>query len=317
MIWKERKRLPQFWPVLIPILLMLPQTLAAILLKTPATKGMAVTGMLPKVWTAVSGGVVAQVAEHSVFGYGLALLAVAFVPVPGNAAVLAPLRAIWFSLGVTLFFSISPILWGIGRYQAEYLAPFVVFGFYQLLLICLAGLPKAASRKVAAVLAILVLGLNCHYYLSLPELNRPAAGSVTVPSIDSRILSQSYFETEKAYQFIQSAGLAGKTFYAGLGYGGFLTVIQGIRVRDWLREFELHHAVTRQKLKRGSQEYSEVASSDILAVPGIEAVLLDELPVAEGADAFTTALRNGGFTQIREFKNSSHQTTVTVLFKNQ
>ncbi len=146
-----------------------------------------------------------------------------------------------FVVGCVLFYSINPVFWGHGRYQAEYLAPFIIFGIY----ISTYWLYRRSKNLAVVFLTILII-CNIYLYKHIGEMNSAMRGQDTY-GIAIKKLGDYFVVSEFPYSFtyaLQQAknnGYAGKIYYAtGNGYGYFSQILSGYSVDEMRQEKEIY-----------------------------------------------------------------------------
>ena len=212
------------------------------------------------------------------------------------------LVSVLFVLGFILFYSINPIFWGHGRYQAEYLAPFVVFGVY-LFSIWLYKKNKYVAFFVVVVLTI----INIYFYKHIQELNQATHGQdMYAVAIKERgqyfVLSEFPYNTNEALQVAKEDGYAGQIYYmSGNGYGYFSQILSGYSVAE---------------MKKGKEIVSslgdEITAREIDENKKIQLVLVNGSPKNKEAlpQKLADELRGLGWVSWRDFSNNEYGTTL-------
>jgi hypothetical protein len=90
-----------------------------------------------------------------------------FIPLRRAAIRGSLLMVFLFAVLYFMFYAAAPSGWGTGRYQAEYVAPFIVLGLFKFAL--LASRVQHGNYLVGLVLILLIIN-NSYIYVNLPQL---------------------------------------------------------------------------------------------------------------------------------------------------
>ncbi len=286
--------------VALPALVMLPFLARSVLGGTPATYRPGESSLIPagasaveRVVIAAKSGIVSHALVSSVTPPWLLLLPLAFLAWRRGwkGWSLAVSSVSIFAGGLYLFYSIRPILWGQGRYQAEFAAPLAILGLFSLL----AYLQRkaAAARVIPFALAALFV-LNAWYFLTLHRVNLPAdelkrdfTGAMRKDGY--RILSEHPFPTGEALREAKEAGLAGYSYLAGITYGVFPQMLAGYTVAEVDRTRWMQASLDQLFIRTFRRAPGYAADAGIIdRVPAVRAVLIsdfDERPLISGLEA--------------------------------
>lgn len=147
-------------------------------------------------------------------------------------SLVVPLFVMYF----ILFYSIEPGLWGHGRYQAEYIVPFIVYSMYLF--------SRLLGQKYKIVLLVLGVSImsNIYLYTHMSEMNTASFGQdVYSTAMKNRsgyfVLSELPYNFKDALQSAKQDGFAGKLYYSpGNGYGYFAEILSGYTVGEMKQE---------------------------------------------------------------------------------
>jgi len=222
-----------------PILSMLPFLLKSIIEGTPATwiagpyKGNynyipADASSIQRVYLAFTTGIAPKIILNSIMLPWILFLPFAFIPLQFNFKKLTKhiVVLIFFVSACFIFYSIDPRLWGIGRYQAEYVIPFVILGFLNILTKMNSNLNKITST----ILVVSMASLLCYNFVFkslLYTLNKP------------NILSQTLYSYDDALKTAKQEGYAGHTLIIGGTYGCLPEILNGFTVSEMRSQFEI------------------------------------------------------------------------------
>lgn len=298
-----------------PMLLFLPFLVGSLLQGTPATASLGESaGAARNFATALQSGIVWTALSNALPVWWLACIPLAFIPltrstVPGNAALTA-----FFICAVALFYSIHPKLWGLPKYQAEYGLPFAVAGILFLLRrLSAVGMP----RSVAVVALAIVIVLNIAQYVSLPQRNKPVDElaetmwtEAKVPGGGLRGLCAFPYNYRDAHEAVIAAGLAGRSYSAGVTYGVFPEIINGYTFGAALAANSIWKRQA-DAMKASGVSWARGSASVVDADPKIDAVLVGfayprKLELIQ-------EFRDRGWTILSEHRNNRYGSTVVVL----
>lgn len=210
-----------------PVLVMLPFLLKCVIFGTPATyipgevdfipEG---ASMLERAWIALSSGMAFKIALASMKPVWLIFLSLAFCPACFKKDEWKKrfIIFLFFAAAFIIFFSIRPVLWGNGRYQSEYLVPFVALGLYTFL--SFFKVSRIISSKAVIVCLLCLLSFNIFIFKNLYSFN------------DRGVLSQTPYAFGQALKMAQKQGYAGHLFFAGVTYGIFPQIMRGFTVEQ-------------------------------------------------------------------------------------
>lgn len=145
----------------------------------------------------------------------------------------------FFCIAYIVFYSIEPWLWGNGRYQAEFIFPFLAAS----LLLCLIFIKNNILKTCFIVLGI---GLNLFSFYTMHSRNEGWYGyRAYFPQAKIRgaysIESEYPIDYKRALNEASVAGYEGKTYYPGYLY--LLSNLSGYSVKNVLREKDIMNTV--------------------------------------------------------------------------
>ncbi len=295
-----------------PMVAMAPSFLSALIRGTPATQAIGAGGTdggLQQVISALQSGIALHSMQNSVMLPPLFLAAFCLIPRHRrDYSVL--LLAVGFASLFFIFYSIEPTLWGMGRYQAEYVAPFVVVGLVRLIQIF-----RNATWLSAALLSGITVW-NCMTFKSLDAINLPVDLRTTAPYSDIRVLSQLVYPYRQAMQAAKTDGFAGKLYLVGVGYGNFSEVLSGFTLGEYLSDFQIMTTLAEKKRWKGFSDVAHFFSDDITDEKRISLVLVSDY-TKEPIDRFTRDLQKKGWTPWREFHDWEHGSSIVGMVRAQ
>jgi len=222
----------------------------------------------------------------------------------------------WFLAAFVVFYSIRFTLWGVGRYQAEYVVPFSVVGLF---LAVTAMHRLGRSRKYVVVLLLSLLVFNVGSYIRLPLAN-PSADSMRdtfFQVIKERgkysILSELPFPYGKALRTANERGFGSVVYTAGITYGAFGEILSGFTVNQVSAG---RNRILRMEALKRAREISTMgppAVEDIESDKNIQLVLVSD---CVGADLFVGRLSMHGWKPWMEFRDDQYGATIRGLLRD-
>lgn len=300
----------KFFPaLLLPIAIMAPFTLKSLITGTPATNVIEtagfpnITSSFAKIWLAISSGIAFKVIVASILLPWVFFLPLAFLPAfKKDNRIYTIIIGFFFAVAFSMFYFISPGLWGVGRYQVEYVAPFVVFGFF-IFTNWAWGIGKLAQEALFWGLVVLTV-VNIYTFLNLNRLNPPIDTIVqnlhkkTFYS-DHAIISEFPYEYDRSYQEAKRAGFAESLYVSGSTYGNFGPILNGFTIGE-IRALDAIY-------NGGS-----LALSDIQGDKRIKLVLISDMPNAASSEE----LKKLGWREWQNFKNEKWGSTIHGLVRS-
>lgn len=304
---EKRFNVRRFLFVISPIAAIFPFVTYNILIGTPATTppvsgpyaGFASSPALRLV-TAIDSGVIVNSVTNSLGIWAAFIIPASLAFITKPARWLAIL--LFFAAAIYVFYSISPGLWGIGRYQAEYAAPFAILGFFATMRVA----QKRWSLHPYVLLCILGLLVSHNIYTynhiarnnpSVDVLNR-----IFYDAIKSRggysIMSEFPYAYDDAFDAVRRRGLGNSVYVAGVTYGVFPEILHGFSVAEI--ESIIPFATTSPD------------PSVLNADERIQAILVADLP---SKVSLIDGLMQLGWARKGEFKNSEYGSTIFLLLR--
>ncbi len=291
-----------------PIFLMLPFLLNSIINGTSASYSGKLSSV-QRVWEAFNSGIIFNAVMNSISWPWIIFL---FIPIlffmknPLKISVVL----IFFIAGVYIFYMIDPGLWGMGRYQAEYVIPFIVLGFF-IFVNYMVKYRSFASKFLPIFFALLIIH-NIYIFKNLASFNKPIDElKITFFDQDIKIrgqyavLSEFPYEYKRAFVEAKDAGYAGNIFVAGATYGVFGEILNNFTVLEVRLERDIYKKI---------QSISPViySSQEIDKNYKIKLVLITDY--YKGME-LKKELENLGWQEWKEFKNEEYGSTIFGLFR--
>jgi len=313
---KKRVGVKDVFIIALPILIMMPFLLQSLINGTSATysPGSAQsiissdTSGLMRVWFAVKSGIVWTAITNSVQYIWLLFFALAFIFSFKN--IVRVLRLFGFFLsGLYIFYLIHPDLWGLGRYQAEYIIPFAILGLFCSMIFL--------NRKLNIVRIGLSIGLtvlifyNGYIFKTIPENNlsvdvlKSVFNDKIKISGEYSILSEFPYNYHEALSAVRDAGYAGSMYLVGSTYGIFPEIVNGFSVAEVAFAKNL---ISGEDVRvRGRLLSPEEINRD----KRITLVLVSDVNSGE----FVAELLKLGWERWKNFKNAEYRSTIYGLIR--
>lgn len=222
-----------------PLIVMIFVFIKSLYWGTPgSTMGSGVADSAPQrvLMSIVSGALLEIMVKHfhwSLMGFFL----LGFIPLRRAAIKGSLLMLFFFAVLYFMFYTAAPSAWGTGRYQAEYVAPFIVLGLFKFAL--LASRVQQGNYLVGLVLILLIIN-NCYIYVNLPRLfwnlpeySRPV--TITYPAIRrmEAIVSTEVNNYSDMLRVLKKDGFAQRTMLVDAWtYGAFPHILSGYSVGE-------------------------------------------------------------------------------------
>jgi len=318
MIRKRSADIGKLLLCLAPLLVMAPFLMRSLLLGTPAIQyeGEA-SNTLGNILYAVRSGIALTAVLNSVLIPWAILLPISFLAISVRKPLYGGACLAWFLAAFVVFYSIRFTLWGIGRYQAEYVVPFSVVGLF---LVVAAVHRLDRGRKYVIVLLLFLFAFNVVSYIRLPRVNLPADFlrnnffHVMKERGYYSILSEWPFPNGRALRVAKQEGLAGAVYMAGITYGVFGEVLNGYTVNEVLAAKDRFLKMEALKRIRGISWTEPPAVEDIDSDPDIRLVLVSD---CEAAESFVEQLTGHGWKRWREFRDDQYGATIRGFLRDE
>ena len=156
---------------------------------------------------------------------------------------------------IILFYSTTPGIWGLPKYQVEMTAPFVVIGIVNLIFL----LANKKINKLFLIIALIGLSIMNFVYYNSTTIYSTARSNI-IP-----------FNYSDAYKYIDSQGLSASTYSIGSTYGIMPEILNGYSSSDI---FSAQEIFSGQRNSEGHNLYSHKDVASIIDNPRILAVLI-------------------------------------------
>lgn len=301
---KDYKSIQKYLIYTVPVLVLIPFLWIQLSQGTPATSGQEAT--LHKIIASFENGFSIKVMYYSVLLPWIVFLPFCLSPVNGSR-LRSFIYVAFFSSAYFVFYSIRPILWGVPRYQAELWLPFVILGFYNLLMIL--NNHRVVKKYVTYALAILIL-FNTVVVTHLNLINRPVDDwkdfyeEVKIGKV--RIWSEGVYNISDALQAAKKAGYSKNTCKVGITYGTFSEVMNGYSIG------EMESAWSNFPV---CSSWGPLNISDISSNRNIKLILFVDKPNKE--NEINLLLASGQWAVWDKFHNEKYGSTIVGIVRKQ
>lgn len=210
-----------------------------------------------------------------------------------------------FVLYFILFYSIAPGLWGNGRYQAEFVVPFIVYGMY------LVGREIGEKYKVVLLVLCICIVSNIYVYSHSSELNKASYGQdVYFDAMKKKgeyfVWSELPYNFKAALQQAKEEWFAGATYYSpGNGYGYFSEILSGYTVEEMQKQKSI---ISRVGVGISSSTARTVNFDNDVHLVLVNGSINNKDTLNE---QMVSQLKKDGWGVWKEFKNEEYQTVLS------
>jgi hypothetical protein len=197
--------------------------------------------------------------------------------------------------GLVYYAPVTRNLWGVGRYQAEMYVPLITAG---IVAYCMA-LPKDRANQWFAVAPLIVLAMVNIFSLATFD-SRSFRPFTDNPTPGEAVKSEVEYPTKETFQFIGKHKLQSHTYYVGIYYGGFVSVLRGYSAEQYLNFSRLNN-----RYRHGFSVNTEAISGD----PEIRSVVVEP----EADSGVIQGLRERGWKGQYDFTHAKSGRKLTVL----
>ncbi len=316
--WKSKTARKDLFVAMSPALVAAPFLLGSFIGGTSASfvsggESFLPTGLsaLGRVWFALKSGIAWTAITNSVQPIWIIFAAFAFVFYTIKTKRFLEIISLFLG-GILIFYLILPDLWGIGRYQAEYIAPFAILGIFAVLVF---SSERVSVSRYALSLGLLVLITNNIYVF-----NRIPADNLRIDSLageftavikkpgEYSILSEFPYDYGRALTEAKNDGYASSAYIAGSTYGVFPQILAGFSVREVRAARNL--SAGEDELRNG---FPMLSPGEIVSDKRINLVLVSDVP---GKEVYINKLVYSSWKIWKTFENREYGSAVVGLIRN-
>lgn len=290
--------------VLLPTFIFLPFLVKSILLGTPATyEGIEAdfipghTSSINRVYYAISEGISLWVIVNTVENPWLMMSMGCFLilqrTIKTTINFISFISLLFFSFFI--FYSVRPILWGMDRYQAEYIIPFVMTGAYLIFIRAL-----SVQGKIRYVLSFSIVGYLFYGICSYISIDQ--SQKYTQRFKNFSIQGEQLYDYAAALAAVKNTGHAGKALILGSTYGVLPEVMAGYSVNEIVKTSNLQ--------KIGDRSLNNTFES--FPKDGIDIILVSDV---ENKDKIFNLLKDDGWMDWEKFVHNKSNNTIYGFIK--
>lgn len=295
----------KFLIYLFPLLIALPFTLKSMLMGTPATNSEATSTVLSGVFLSIT---------SKIGFYGIvngALYWIVFIPfillLYRKNKIIAGAILLFLLMDYIQFYSIRRVLWGAGKYQAEYVIPFAVIGFFLFSYFCI------RKKYIYIVTSILLVSVNIYVFKNIYNFNK-SSNSLKYSYFDDVkklfgciILSEFVYPYNKALVAVKNAGYSEHVYLCGTVYGILPQILAGYIIKDVVIN---HHDLEKTKGVDGGFLTEDLAKK-LNDNRNVKIILFEDL------DSLTTNyLKLNGWSSWKSFYDQKHKSRIEGLIRS-
>jgi hypothetical protein len=285
-----------FYIPMLPILAMLPFTVRSILYGTPATEGEA--SKLTLLLLSVNSLLPVKVAYYSIMLPWIAFFPIGFISRGEDKLVKFLIKCIFFILAYIVFYSIRDALWGLSRYQAEFILPFVIVGILNFVFYI-----KEKSKHLFYFALFILFSWNIWVSAKFQSYTDLQETSIFTGLRDGRSagVSEIVYDTRSALISVRDRGLLSATYLDGITYGHFPQLMV------WANFSEL------QEIKAMGNPWGGLKMEEVHANQKIKAVILSDWEPNRNK---LQKLISFNWKLVETFENQKYKTKTYLLIRN-
>ena len=295
--------------VLVPALLFFPVIIRSFIFGTPATYVFSESVFMPqgassieRVWLAINSGIAPWIILNTVLLPWAIFPFFAFLPCfrSFRKNINMALTFVFFVLVFCMFYSIRTVLWGADRYQAEYIVPFAIMGFYRLF-VKLNSTGRLVSKFLIAGLVFMIF-YNVFIFKNLHNLYMAQERYQGVA-----IQSESVYNYSGALKAVKDEGYAGHAYIIGITYGILPEIMNGFTIEETISTKNLFdHQMEIRNLRKMS--FTKIDVEAINSSPEIEIVLISD--IGQSQEGIIKGLQTLGWKSWKNFKDNRSGTII-------
>ena len=301
--------------IVIPSVLFVPFIFQSLMKGTPSTLALGdQTSQWVRVFTALGSGVVLVALANSVPKVWLLFIPSAFVWWKKYRAQSIS-YLVFFLVALVIYYSISPGLYGLGKYQAEYAIPFAITGAF----ICLKISLTTLKYNLIMFSMALLIGFNVINFLGIPEQSKPMDELMDSLPQDLNSYNSGYhilcgfpYEFAQAYAEVKKLDLTSNSYAIGTTYGVFLEITNGYSLASAQVAESISRTQRKLNEKSGSDSTAKTTVENIEKDPRIKLIILGY--IYKRGDLVGEFLKHG-WTEHAIYKNDKYGSSVVVMKK--
>lgn len=297
-----------------PSLISLPFFIFAIILENPALSTNSKSFTFIQV---LKSGVIINSITTTLPVWSLIFILFSFSPLGDkkNGPIKIAFNLISFFVLIFIYYSIDPGLFGLAKYQAEYISPFAILGFFNIIFY----FESRNLKKISHTLLILFVLSNLLYYLfdfksikkidiSYSEISLEDKNSSHLKS-PGQILTALPYPIDEAFEYITSSGFQNSTYTIGISYYQFREIMSGYTVTNYINITKIYKDHWKMFLSAPNAGWSGQEFDDD---KNIEHIVIGPT-LLEIKNKLLKDLERQGWKIAKIFKNEKYGSSVTVI----
>lgn len=197
------------------------------------------------------------------------------------------------------FYSIRPIFWGVGRYQSEFILPFIIVGMLNMSIILNI---KNTWIYITLIYLNLIIFYNYYKLNKSPDITKYTFYDDLKKPFEHLIHSESVYPYDKALSAVKKSGYSKNFYLHGTTYGYMPEVLSGFNVEE---------VVNYNQLNRKNISSSDSLIYSLQKNLDIKLILFSDLKDS----ILFNGLMNNGWEKWKEFKDYKYSSTIKSLIR--
>lgn len=314
----EQRTWRTFAFALIPCFLFVPFLTQSILFGTPSTEGLAGnTATLDRIVTVLRSNVIELSIINSISAWWIVFIPFAFIPLRRETISRNVVLLVLAGWNTVMYYAISPHLYGLAKYQAEYAMPFAIAGALFVALRLSAVKHHLAGFVLSAGLLGMV-AMNLADWRRFPHGTEPLniyaddfISEIKTARPGRRLLVADAYDYHGAFAFIKARGLAGCSYSMGYTYGIMPEIMSGYSVAAIRSVAAISERL--EEAERASWSGGAASLRLVEQVAGDSAVSAVLLGVVPDKEERVSQLRRKGWRKTASFENARYGSSVIVM----
>lgn len=262
-------------------------------------------GALERVLIALKMGTVFKAIIYS-FGFYTIFALISFIPFSKSEIKIRSIYFVFFSSLLITFYSIDPMLWGVGKYQIEYFYPFIAFGLISVFLKIHSLNIKILNNLINAVLIILIFA-NIITFKKIPKLGYDFDEFVDYDQKNwypQKLLTSSYYDYNMAFKALKANNFYDSYYIIGLTYSSFNSVMNGANANEYVK---------LQNIFDNQNQFYNFNFEKIDEDKDIKVVLISDVPRENIINEFE---QSPNWSHWEDFYSKKYRTTIVSYIRN-
>ena len=282
-----------------PLMVVIPFLVRSMIVGTPSTStgADAQLALLEGLYSASSSGILKDIIVSN-FEIWSIFIIFAFIPTKKNRFRYFSSLSLFIVCAFIIFYSISPHLWGVPRYQAEYIIPLIILGTIRLLTV----LYDRNNKISTYILTSFLVGLLTYNIYTISTSHSHKRMIVNGHPV---FISRSVYDYETAFNAAKDNGYAGNTVMLGVTYGVMNEVLYGYSLNELKKQSKFYNEFNKQK---GFNVNSLIQNQNI------KLIMLSD--IGDKKEYIRKALMKNGFSEWKRFSSEKTTDDIIALVRN-